>query len=308
VTKLIFSGQAEIVTTARGARRAPWQVKDGRMDGMDQVLDFWLTTSCRLAVLAVVFAVLVRWMPCNPGMYWWKDLHGLVTDFMYWFALPLCLSNCRTLLLTLGVAWLFGSREPDLLPVREWPLWLQCIAILVIQDVLLYGMHRLFHTRPGWRFHAVHHSPRVLDWLSAGRFHPINHLLAFTLTDVAVLLLGFTPVALFALVPFNVFYSSLVHANLNWTFGPLRYVFASPVFHRWHHTTQVEGIDKNFASTFPVLDLLFGTFYMPPGKLPADFGSGDPDFPEDLLGQLLYPFRRTPPPAAVADSDTRRAA
>lgn len=281
-------------------------LKADGMDGVDQVFDFWLTTSCRVAFLGVLFGVLVRLMPCNPGMYWWKDVRGFITDCMYWFAAPLFLSNCRTVLLVAAADLLFGPREPDLLPVRDWPLWLQCVVILLIQDVLLYGIHRLFHTRLGWRFHAVHHSPKVLDWVSAGRFHPINHLLAFGLTDIAVLLLGFAPMTLVILAPFNVFYSAMVHANLNWTFGPLRYVFASPVFHRWHHTTEAEGVDKNFASTFPLLDIVFGTFYMPPGKVPVEFGSGDPDFPEDLFGQLIYPF--LPRKTVTAPAESRKAA
>src|SRR5262249_8355033 len=75
-----------------------------------------------------------------------------------------------------------------------------------------------------------------------------------------------------------------------WTFGPLRYVLASPVFHRWHHTTQEEGLNRNFAPTFPFLDLAFGTFYMPPGKLPERFGNGEPDYPEGFFGQLLRPL------------------
>ena len=66
------------------------------------------------------------------------------------------------------------------------------------------------------------------------------------------------------------------------------------MFHRWHHPPEEAGLDKNFASTFPVLDVIFGTFYMPAGKLPEQFGTGEPDFPEGFLGQLLHPFRRIP--------------
>jgi len=279
------------------------------MEQFDWVPGYWLMTSCRLVLLTGVFALLVRVMPCNPGMYWWRNMRGAVTDFLYWFAVPVFLSNFRTLMVAGGIGLLYAGGEPDVLPVRDWPLWQQCLAILVLQDVLLYGIHRAFHTRLGWRFHAVHHSPQVLDWFAAARFHPLNHLLAFTFADVVVLLLGFAPVALLVLNPINVFYSSLVHANLSWTFGPLRYVFASPVFHRWHHTTQAEGLDKNFASTFPVLDLLFGTFYMPQGRLPEEFGSGDPDFPDDLLGQFLYPFApRRAAPAAAEEEERSRAA
>jgi sterol desaturase/sphingolipid hydroxylase (fatty acid hydroxylase superfamily) len=250
----------------------------------------WLGTLAWMAGLALAFGILVRLMPCNPGMYWWRDLRAVVTDFVYWLVVPVFLRIARTVLLLLGVAILFGGREPDLLPVRALPLWQQCLAVLVVQDFMLYWIHRAFHCRLGWQFHAVHHSPKVLDWMSTARGHPINNLLAFTLTDVAVLLLGFAPEALVLLVPFNILYSSMVHANLRWTFGPLKYLFASPVFHRWHHTTLAEGLDRNFASTFPLLDVIFGTFYMPPGKRPEHFGTDDPDFPEGIWGQLIYPF------------------
>jgi sterol desaturase/sphingolipid hydroxylase (fatty acid hydroxylase superfamily) len=272
------------------------------MEGMDLIWDYWITTLYRVIFFSALFGVLDRLMPCNRGMYWWKDVRAAVTDCLYWFAVPVFMYNFRTLMVATGVDLLYGGREPEFLPVKILPLWQQCLLILLLQDFLLYWIHRGFHTRRAWRFHAVHHSPQVLDWMSTTRFHPINHLLAFTLVDVVVLLLGFAPMALLLLTPFNIFYSALVHANLNWTYGPLRYVFASPVFHRWHHTTREEGLDKNFASTFPVLDVVFGTFYMPVGKLPEEFGSGDPDFPEDLLGQLLYPFQR-PKVAAVTKDE-----
>jgi hypothetical protein len=38
-----------------------------------------------------------------------------------------------------------------------------------------------------------------------------------------------------------------------------------------------------------VLDLVFGTFHMPRGELPADFGAEG--VPEHFLGQMVYPFR-----------------
>jgi WD40 repeat protein/sterol desaturase/sphingolipid hydroxylase (fatty acid hydroxylase superfamily) len=261
------------------------------MDWIVAIGQSWLITLEWLAGFAVAFGLLARLTPCNPGMYWWKDWRAVGTDFLYWFVAPLLLGICRTLMLFAGVLLLFAGREPRFLPVKDLSLWAQCAAILLIQEIMLYWVHRLFHTRLAWKFHAVHHSPKVLDWMSAGRFHVVNHLLEFGLADVSVLLLGFSPVALVILAPFQVIYSAMVHANLNWTFGPLRWVFASPVFHRWHHTTQEEGIDKNFASTFPILDVVFGTFYMPPDKLPERFGTGDSSVPEGFWGQFIYPFK-----------------
>jgi WD40 repeat protein/sterol desaturase/sphingolipid hydroxylase (fatty acid hydroxylase superfamily) len=264
----------------------------GGMDWITIIGESWLNTLAWVAGLAVAFGILARLTPCNPGMYWWKDLRAAATDVMYWFVVPLFLRAGRVWLLALGLALLFGGREPDFLPVKGLPLWQQALAILLIQDLIQYAIHRAFHSRLAWKFHAVHHSPKVLDWTSAGRFHPLNNLLTFGVADVAVLLLGFAPEALLVLIPFNIIYSTLVHANLNWTFGQLRYLLASPVFHRWHHTTQAEGLDKNFASTFPFLDVMFGSFYMPPGKLPEKFGTGEPAFPEGFWGQLFHPFRR----------------
>jgi sterol desaturase/sphingolipid hydroxylase (fatty acid hydroxylase superfamily) len=261
------------------------------MEWLASVAEIWQSMLAWLAGLAVVFFLLTRLSPCNPGMYWWRNLRAAATDSLYWLVVPLFLRLCRTLMIIAGVAFLCGGREPNFLHVKSLPLWQQCLVVLFLQDVFLYVMHRAFHNGWAWKFHAVHHSPRDLDWVSTERFHPLNNLLTFCLADVAVLLVGFAPETLLILTPFNIVYSTMVHANLNWTFGPLRYVFASPVFHRWHHTTEKEGLDKNFASTFPFLDVLFGTFYMPPGKVPEQFGNGDADFPEDFVGQFLYPFR-----------------
>jgi sterol desaturase/sphingolipid hydroxylase (fatty acid hydroxylase superfamily) len=68
---------------------------------------------------------------------------------------------------------------------------------------------------------------------------------------------------------------------------------ATPVFHRWHHTFRAEGGDTNFAGTFPLWDLLFGTFRMPKGVLPEQYGmEGQSSFPREIIGQLVYPFRK----------------
>jgi sterol desaturase/sphingolipid hydroxylase (fatty acid hydroxylase superfamily) len=283
------------------------------MDWMAEIGPAWLQTLVGLAGLSLALAALTRLTPCNPGMYWWKDLRGTCTNLMYLFVVPLFLRLGRTFLLAAVTALLFAGHEAGFAAVRGLALWQQCLAVLLVQDVLLYGAHRAFHSRLGWAFHAAHHSPEVLDWMAHARFHPVNQFLCFTLADVVVLLLGFSPRALLVLAPFNVAYSALVHANLNWTFGPLRYVLASPVFHRWHHTARAEGGDKNFAATFPVLDILFGTFYMPPGRVPEHYGIDEADFPEDFWGQLLHPFRargRRPDatPRDEAGAGERRAA
>jgi lathosterol oxidase len=74
----------------------------------------------------------------------------------------------------------------------------------------------------------------------------------------------------------------------------LRWLVATPQFHHWHHSADREGVDKNFAVHLPVIDWLFGTFYLPTGKWPKKYGLTDGKrLPEWFTLQLLDPFRRT---------------
>ena len=51
-------------------------------------------------------------------------------------------------------------------------------------------------------------------------------------------------------------------------------------------------MNKNFAGLFPWMDLLFGTFYMPKGVQPLEFGVDDGEVPPGVLAQLTYPLMR----------------
>ena len=47
------------------------------------------------------------------------------------------------------------------------------------------------------------------------------------------------------------------------------------MFHRWHHTSPHDGGNTNLAGTFPLWDILFGTFRMPENRLPDHYGVED---------------------------------
>ena len=251
-------------------------------------------------VLALVFTVLNHFWACNPGTRWWSR-RELVTDIVYWFFVPLFGRVMRIGLLVLGAGVVFNIHDADELiafydnghgPLSELPLWAQALLFLVLSDFMLYWLHRLFHGGGLWKYHAVHHSSEELDWISAARFHPVNIFLGSVATDVVLLLAGISPNVLVFLGPFTVAHSAFVHANLNWTLGPFKYVLATPVFHRWHHTGLEEGGNTNFAGTFPLWDLLFGTFRMPEGRLPGTYGKDEAAMPSEIGGQLAFPFRQ----------------
>ncbi len=230
-----------------------------------------------------------------------KFRRGFGVDVIYWFFTPLvtkAIGQFAVLLALVPLFLLLGwNLEKETVaagfgPLIELPVWLQAVLIVVVGDFIGYWSHRWFHSRPLWKYHAVHHSSKELDWLSAVRLHPVNEAGSRVLQAIPFVLLGFSPAAIAAYVPFLTFYAILIHANVSWDFGPLRYVLATPIFHRWHHTKEDEAIDTNFAGLLPVWDILFGTFYMPAGKIPTEFGVHDDSVPENFLGQLAYPFRK----------------
>jgi sterol desaturase/sphingolipid hydroxylase (fatty acid hydroxylase superfamily) len=53
------------------------------------------------------------------------------------------------------------------------------------------------------------------------------------------------------------------HSNWKLSLGPLTPVFCGPQLHRTHHSNLPEHHNKNFAQNFPIIDILFGTYYGP---------------------------------------------
>jgi len=258
-----------------------------------------------LFLLAIVFTLLERRWPAIPGQRWWKA--GSRVDLYYWLFTPFitrAISTAAVFVAVVLAALLLGAPrdkaqfeiwlEARRAIVSRQPPSLQLIEALFLIDLIGYWSHRLFHKEPLWRFHAVHHAPRELDWLSAVRVHPVNEVLPRILQTVPLFFMGFRPGVLAGVAPLVTFYAIMIHANLSWSFGPLRYLIASPVFHRWHHTSERDGLDKNFAGLFPFFDLVFGTFYMPKDRQPLRFGIEGEQIPEGFWAQLIHPFRRKP--------------
>ena len=263
-----------------------------------------------LAVLAVVFTVLSTLAAaCNKAPPWWRK-PDLSTDLCWALVPQLFFKFAHASMLVLGIAAFYGINDPGgvdrffsegIGPLARLGFWPQVALYLLGNDLVMYATHRLFHSVPLWRFHAVHHSSEHLEWISAGRFHPVDQILHGILADVVMLLLGIPPEVLIWLMPFTVGTSALVHANLDWDFGAFRYVLVSPVYHRWHHTSAERGGSSNFAGTFPLYDLLFGTFYLPVGQRPDRYGVDDPHFPADFVGQIRHPFAAGRDAGAVRD-------
>ncbi len=257
--------------------------------------------------LAIVFSVLAAFKSqvSSLGKVWWKN-PGLLTDACNAIVNSILAPYFKLSLLLVLFFLLSGSISNSAVedyfsnwhaPLHGMPFWWQAAIYLLLADFLLYWIHRVFHGGPFWKYHAVHHSAKQVEWTTAYRWHPVNYLLQQSLVAATMLVLGISPEVVVSFLPWDIFSAALVHANVKWTFGPVKYILATPVFHRWHHCLPDDGGDMNFAPTFAFWDVLFGTFYMPEGRLPQIFGVEDKQFPEGYLKQLIYPLK--PQPAAA---------
>jgi sterol desaturase/sphingolipid hydroxylase (fatty acid hydroxylase superfamily) len=177
--------------------------------------------------------------------------------------------------------------------VRALPFVIQFVAIMFLTDLVQYWVHRAFHRIPWlWRFHAVHHSARSMDWMAGARMHFLEILVLRATTVIPMFVLGFSANAMNTYIFVVYLYSTFVHANLNWRFGWLEKLLVTPRFHHWHHGIEKEAIDVNFAIHFPLLDRLFGTYHLPKEKWPEGYGIGGHPVPLGYLKQFKYPFQR----------------
>ena len=252
-------------------------------------LDWFLLN---LLLLAVVFVPFERLFALRPTQRIFRA--GWRTDLAHFFASHVMVQ--ATVLLTMApAALLFGGLAGSGVQrfVGALPIVVQFGLAVLLADLFAYWTHRLFHVVPWlWRFHAVHHSCRTLDWLAASRLHLVDILVTRAVAFVPLYVLGLSPAALYGYLVFASIQAILIHANLRFEFGPLRHVLATPRFHHWHHSAQREAVDVNFAVHLPVLDRLFGTHYLPGDRWPDEYGIEGHPVPDGWWRQLVHPFRR----------------
>ena len=181
------------------------------------------------------------------------------------------------------------------------PFLVQVIIIMAATDFVQYWVHRAFHMVPFlWRFHAIHHSTKKMDWLAGARMHLMEIAVLRSLTALPMFTLGFMPEAIQGYLLIVYFYSSFIHANIGWKLGFLERFFVTPRFHHWHHGSDRDAIDINYASHFPIYDWLFGTHHLPETDWPEtdwpeNYGVVGDNVPKGYWKQFIHPFVKDKP-------------
>ena len=239
----------------------------------------------------VIFVVIEKLFPLYKGQAvfrkeWQTDLkHFAVNHFIVGLALLTV-----NFLLHHMFGWLVGSGFQQ--TVQRIPFLPQLLLCVLVADLAQYWTHRAYHEVPLlWRFHAVHHSVKTMDWLAGSR----QHMLELIATRVAVLaplyILGFSEAVMNGYILIVGFQAVFNHANVHLPWGPLKYLVVTPDFHHWHHASDDEAIDKNYAAHYAFLDYLFGTAVKSKNKFPERYGVVGDYMPDGFVKQQMFPFR-----------------
>ena len=268
------------------------KVNGGQLNGMTIGMDWFLLD---LLLMALIYVPLERLWPQYPEQGTFRK--GWAQDVVYFMSthLPIQILSFLVLLPATQATKYLGVPVLQAL-IARMPWLLQFCLAVVVADVAEYFIHLALHKVPFlWRFHAVHHSSKALDWLAGSRSHFVDDTLVRGFILVP-LMLGFSQSIILAYLIFVTLHATWTHCN----FGPnakwLEKFLVMPRYHHWHHTSQKEGIDKNFAIHFPWIDKIFGTYYYP-DVWPKRYGLDGEEISPNFLGQTIEPFlgkKKTP--------------
>ena len=239
----------------------------------------------------LIFVLIEKLFPLYKGQLifrkeWQTDMvHFAVNHFIVGLAL---------LTVNFAIHRLFGWMANDSVRGFVQSIYFvpQLLLCILAADFVQYWTHRAYHEIPFlWRFHAVHHSAKTMDWLAGSR----QHILELIFTRVGVLgalyVLGFDKVVMDAYIIVVGFQAVFNHANVHLPWGPLKYFIVTPDFHHWHHSSDEVAIDRNYAAHYAFLDHLFGTAIKGQKGFPEKYGVQGDYMPDGFTKQLMFPFR-----------------
>ena len=257
-----------------------------------------------IVVLSAIFVPIELFLPKRESQT--KFHEEWRTDLVY-FAISHLLVQLTAVIIKTPAEFIFrdwGLNDVQSV-VSGWPFLIQVFVAILVADLCQYTIHRAFHRLPYlWRVHSVHHSIWAVDWIAGSRLHLVDILITRSLSYIPLYALGFSMAAFYTYVAIVSIQAVAAHANTRLPFGYLKYLLVTPQYHHWHHTEDPKFYDRNFAIHLPLVDMLFGTYYLPGDQWPDSFGLATTQFPKGYLRQLVYPFF-TDPTMDVAEPSRR---
>ena len=139
--------------------------------------------------------------------------------------------------------------------------WFTAILLLLGVDFVFYWVHRWGHSiNIMWAAHSPHHSAEEMNFFVALRASVTQRLASFLFFWVLVII-GFSPIAIYTTVGLHLFIAFLHHTEfIPKLWKPIELIFTTPSHHRVHHGVNEKYLDKNFGEFLIIWDRVFGSF------------------------------------------------
>ena len=244
-----------------------------------------------LLLMTLIFSPIEVIWPAYPKQSVFRPEWLLDVGYFLSTHLPIQITSFLILLPATQLTHVLSSTSAQA-AMASLPWLVQFFLAVLVADLAEYAIHRAFHTVPFmWRFHAIHHSSKALDWLAGSRAHIVEDVVVRGFILVPMMFV-FSQGIIVAYLLFVTIHATWAHCNFGPTLKWLEPYVVLPRFHHWHHTSQKESIDKNYAIHFPWIDKIFGTYYFPADKWPDTYGLDNEKLPAGFWGQSFYPFTR----------------
>jgi sterol desaturase/sphingolipid hydroxylase (fatty acid hydroxylase superfamily) len=197
---------------------------------------------------------------------------------------PFAALSAGTILSYTGFGWIHLPTE------GYW--WYASLAFVVVAlDLYKYTFHRLQHAIPFlWAMHSFHHSANAVTFITGARHFWLERVLSDAFLPIFAILFLIPPGMAMTVVFVFFLPDACAHLNVRIPLGRFVTCVNNPQWHRIHHSVRMEHRDKNFASFFPILDILFGTAWVPrPGEYPAT--GLVPAERVDIINSVIWPVR-----------------
>jgi len=173
------------------------------------------------------------------------------------------------------------------------------LITLLVYEFFQYWQHRISHNGIGkwkwlWKVHSAHHLPEQVYLLMHPVAHPINAIIVQVIMMGTLLLLGARAESIFICTALMGLQGLISHFNVEIKAGFLNYIFIGTELHRFHHSANVSEA-QNFGVVISFWDIVFGTFYYRPNRIPERLGVENKElYPAstEIFKVLKLPFKK----------------
>lgn len=252
-----------------------------------------------LSILVWTLEIIIPWRKKQKVFrkQFWQDAFYMFFNFFIFSLIGFnAISNIGVELFKDGFALIGITNTVAINLSKIEPLY-QFIILFLLYDFVQWCVHVMLHRVSWmWQFHKVHHSVTEMGFAAHLRFHWMESVIYKSTLFIVLSIIGFGLDDLFFMHIFNITIGHLNHANLNLSYGPLKYILNNPKMHIWHHAKEMpeshpHGI--NFGITLSIWDYIFGKAHIPSSGRDIELGFEDIEkYPETFIDQMKEPFKK----------------